>query len=110
VFETLGGEPVTAPYVAHPGQTRPARLPAQLVKAADWGGWRETPREDVRLLDWGETRPIEMTWRGIALPVDMRSPEGMLVGYIDYRHDLWRAGVVVGSVPRLLRPLCDREG
>lgn len=89
------GDPVTADYSNEEIPWSP-ELPKQLVQYTVWPGWYEAPNEELRLLDLGLAFPVGSTVKGIAQPRDVRSPETFFIGSFDYRHDLWRAGCVVG--------------
>lgn len=94
LFDATGG-PVTADYTSDQIPWSP-ELPKQLVRFTVWPGWYERADEDLRLIDMGETFPVDQTVAKIAQPSDVRSPETFFIGSFDYRHDLWRAGCVVG--------------
>jgi hypothetical protein len=101
LFEAMSGQPVTAMYESKE-LPQPPHLPKQLVKSADWGVWYDTYEEDIRLIDWGVAFPADKTLQSIAQPNDLKSPETFFVGSFDYRHDLWRAGCVVGAFSLLI--------
>lgn len=94
LFDTIG-DPVTAAYTNTEIPWSP-ELPKHLVQYTVWPGWYEASDEDLRLLDLGLAFPVGNTVTGIAQPWDLRSPETFFIGSFDYRHDLWRAGCVVG--------------
>ncbi|GAB0132283.1 hypothetical protein EsDP_00000724 [Epichloe bromicola] len=96
ILEALGGEPLIADYTG--ADPLPENLPKHLVETACWPGWFDGPDEDIRLIDWGESFPINETRSQIAQPPDLRSPETFFIGSFDYRHDLWRAGCVIHSL------------
>ncbi|KAI1163055.1 kinase-like domain-containing protein [Nemania serpens] len=69
-----------------------------LVKYTIWPGWYEPDEQDLRLIDVGDSFPIGDTFKNIAQPWDVRSPETFFTGSFNYRHDLWRAGCVIYSL------------
>lgn len=97
LFEDLGGEPITANYCSTT-VSRPAHVPKHIVKSADWALWYDSPKEDVRIIDWGGAFSTTSTPTAIGQPRNLQSPETFFVGSFDYRHDLWRAGCVVRGI------------
>lgn len=93
LIESLGGEHLIAEYTGT--SPRPANLPEFLMDIATYNKWFDCPEEDIRLVDWGESFPIDQTQTGIAQPPDLNSPETFFVGHFDYAHDLWRVGCVI---------------
>jgi hypothetical protein len=75
------------------------RLPEQLVEAVSWRNW-SYKNSNLRIIDLGESfhrgaQPIKL-----AQPEDLRAPETVFQVDVDYRIDLWRAGLMV-SLRRL---------
>lgn len=93
LWRELGGKPVTVPYGGE--EPRPAHLPKYLVRAAEWAAWVDSPWEDICLVDWGESFPINETRSSIRQPWNMRAPEGFFLQSYDRYLDIWRAGCVV---------------
>lgn len=104
LFEVLGGEPITANYVSTT-VPRPAYIPKQIVKSANWALWYDSPEEDARIIDWGCAFPVTSTLTAIAQPSNLQSPETFFIGSFNYTHDLWRAGCVVCGILLLLKCL-----
>jgi serine/threonine protein kinase len=76
-------------------EPRPASLPAELHQSCHWFGWFDGADEEVRLIDWGGSFPMDTTCDELAQPLNVRAPETYFVGSFDYTHDLWRAGTVI---------------
>lgn len=77
------------------GQPIDPRFPKHIVRQAEWDHWLDEDKEDVRLIDWGETFRTGEEPERLAQPVDCKAPETIFTDYLDYRTDLWRAGIVV---------------
>lgn len=60
-----------------------------------WTAWIDESEENIRLIDWGESFAFDSPPRRLAQPADWRVPETIFTSQIDYRVDLWRAGIVV---------------
>jgi serine/threonine-protein kinase SRPK3 len=96
LFEVLGF-PETESLVRLDGKPLDQGLPQQLIKVASWRNWFEENDEDIRIIDLGQAfrhgdEPIE-----IAQPGTLRAPETIFTNKFDYRIDLWRAGIMVGT-------------
>lgn len=104
LIESLGGEHFIAEYTG--ASPRPPNLPGFLMDIATYKNWFDCPEEEIRLVDWGESFPIDQTPTGIAQPPDLNSPETFFVGHFDYAHDLWRAGCVVRCLAPWLFLFC----
>jgi serine/threonine protein kinase len=98
--------------IGHPEPAKVARkdaallepgLPHELVRKAGWDDWTDEDEEDVRLVDWGESFPIEEIPARLAQPSDLRAPETIFTKQFDHRVDLWRAGCVVSCGSLLTR-------
>lgn len=93
LWRDLGGQPHTVPYESE--EPRPAHLPKNLVRVASWASWYDSPWEDICLVDWSESFPIDESRSSIPQPWNMRSPEGFFLKSYDRHLDLWRAGGLV---------------
>lgn len=51
--------------------------------------------EDIRLIDWGESFRRGEEPEELSQPVDIKAPEIIFADRLDYRVDLWSAGLVV---------------
>ncbi|PQE22869.1 serine threonine kinase AGC family protein [Rutstroemia sp. NJR-2017a BBW] len=94
LLKLLGGNPVTAIYI-NKNIPRTPYLPLQLVKSADWGMWFDCPIEDIRIIDWGLSFPVQEKVNSKIHTGDSRSPEAFFTHSIDSRQDLWQTGCVV---------------
>ncbi|KAH6995625.1 kinase-like domain-containing protein [Ilyonectria sp. MPI-CAGE-AT-0026] len=86
-------KPRIAPYTGE--EPRSAHFPQQLVGSTMWLGWYDNEWEDIRLIDWGDSYPVDETRSELSEPITLRSPETFFLDFFDYRHDLWRAGCVI---------------
>lgn len=89
----MGSEPTVAEYDGK--KPRSHHLPRQLVASAKWPGWYDSPDDNLCLIDFGESFPINETRTDLAQPFNLRPPETFFIKSFDYRHDFWRAGCVV---------------
>lgn len=92
----MGGKPVTSAYKSE--WPRPSSLPKQLVKPANWETWYDGEEEDIRLIDWGWSYPVNQTVKVLGQPMHLRPPETFFLQSFNYKHDLWRAGSVVQTL------------
>ncbi|KAH8808513.1 kinase-like domain-containing protein [Xylogone sp. PMI_703] len=72
-------------------------LPAHLVKAMKWHLWIYDDEEDLKLIDFGESFLRGTEVEELAQPTDLVVPESIFTESIDYRVDLWRAGLMIYS-------------
>lgn len=105
------GKPVAESLVREDGQPVEARFPKHIVRRAEWDKWLDEDQEDIRLIDWGESFRRGEEPAQVALPIDCKAPETILTDRLDYRIDLWTAGIVVGSQSsyRAAHMLTDRQ-
>lgn len=89
------GTPVVEDMIREDGQPIDPRFPKHIVRQAEWDHWLDEDKEDIRLIDWGETFRTGEEPERLAQPVDCKAPETIFTDYLDYRTDLWRAGIVV---------------
>lgn len=104
--EILGiiGTPVVEVLVREDGQPVEPRFPKHIVRRAEWYKWLDEDQEDIRLIDWGESFRRGEEPAQVALPIDCKAPETIFTDRLDYRIDLWTAGIVV-SCP-VISPYC----
>lgn len=81
--------------VREDGQSVDTRFPKHIVRRAEWNDWVDEDEEDINLIDWGESFRHGEEPARLAQPADCRAPESIFSEKLDYRVDLWRAGVVV---------------
>lgn len=98
------GEPVVETLIREDGQPVEPRFPKHIVRRAEWYKWLDEEQEDIRLIDWGESFGRGEEPSQVALPIDCKAPETIFTDRLDYRIDLWTAGIVVGC-PVIL-PCC----
>lgn len=89
------GTPVVEELIREDGQPVEPRFPKHLVRRAEWFEWFDEENEDIRLLDWGESFRVGEEPTHLAQPIDYKAPETIFTDHLDYRVDLWRAGLVV---------------
>lgn len=96
LFETIGA-PIVEDFVRLDGQPLDPSLPRHLVRRTEWNLWTDEDEEDIRLLDWGESFNLgeEPEPTKLAQPSDSIAPETIFTNRVDYRADLWRAGITV---------------
>ncbi|KAG8163084.1 hypothetical protein KVR01_007562 [Diaporthe batatas] len=89
------GTPVVEDLIREDGQPVEPRFPKHLVRRAEWFGWVGEGVEDIRLADWGESFRLGEEPPRLAQPADCKAPETIFTERLDYRVDLWRAGLVI---------------
>jgi serine/threonine-protein kinase SRPK3 len=94
LFKVLG-TPKSAELARLDGKPLDKGLPKQLVKSASWDDWIDEYDEDLRLLDLGEAFRQGAEPTTLAQPSNLRAPETIFTDTVDYRIDLWRAGIIV---------------
>jgi serine/threonine-protein kinase SRPK3 len=75
-------------------------IPTQLVESAQWTGWPLDDDEDdenIRIIDLGEAFNQNAVPKRLAQPCGLQSPESIFTGEFEYRHDLWRVGLLVST-------------
>jgi hypothetical protein len=79
------------------GQPVDHRFPKHIVRQAECDHWMDEDKEDIRLIDWDEIFRTGQEPERLAQPADCKAPEttGIFTDHLDYRTDLWRAGIVV---------------
>jgi hypothetical protein len=96
----LGGAPSKRPFFAHAEITPGAAIPEYTVWFPNWEGWPNEIGEDD--YDWGELRLFNI--EGICetknpdnlVPLKYRAvPTATVANSVDYRVDLWAAGIFV---------------
>ncbi|KPM34602.1 hypothetical protein AK830_g11978 [Neonectria ditissima] len=92
LWKVLGGEPKVAEYDGK--EPRSPHLPRQLVDTAKWPLWYDDPYDDICLIDFGASFPVNETRSELAQPSNLRSPETFFVNSFNDNHDMWRAGCV----------------
>lgn len=102
LFEIVGW-PSTETLVRIDGKPVGKEFPKELTEAADWEDWKDQDKEDLRILDFGESFRQGHEPTDVAQPVNLRPPELIFTGRIDYRSDLWHAGMFVRDPPSLIR-------
>ncbi|KAJ8610576.1 hypothetical protein MRB53_038481 [Persea americana] len=88
-------------------------VPSYLVQSAQWPGWPDAdvesnngedsdsddeydpPFEDIRLIDLSEAFAKDIKSVRIAQPGGLQAPESVFKDSLDYKSDLWRAGLVI---------------
>ncbi|KAL1889015.1 hypothetical protein Sste5346_009195 [Sporothrix stenoceras] len=93
LIEMMGGEPMTVPYESD--AERPHSLPQQLIACTMFDDWYFDPSEDIRLIDWGWSFPVDETVTVLGQPSNLRPPETFFVHTFTYKQNLWRAGSVI---------------
>ena len=97
------GWPTTETLVRIDGKPVGKEFPKELTEAAIWEDWKDQDKEDLRILDFGESFRQGAEPTDIAQPANLRVPELIFTGRIDYRSDLWHAGMMVRDPPSLIR-------
>lgn len=103
-FWRIIGRPVVEDLVREDGQPVEPRFPKHIVRRAEWDLWVDEDEEDIRLIDWGESFRRGEEPATVAQPIDCKAPETIFTDRLDYRIDLWSAGIVV-SIPAPVAPL-----
>jgi serine/threonine-protein kinase SRPK3 len=73
-------------------------MPRELTESAPWDGYVDEDDDDICLVDFGESFFQPTSSRHIAQPPDQRAPESIFETHIDYKADLWRAGMIVRTL------------
>ncbi|KIX09757.1 uncharacterized protein Z518_00838 [Rhinocladiella mackenziei CBS 650.93] len=97
LFEALG-TPNPEELTRLDGKPLGQGIPTQLVESALWTGWPLDDDEDdenVRIIDLGEAFNQTAVPKNLAQPGGLQAPESIFTGKIDYKQDLWRAGLVI---------------
>lgn len=97
------GAPETDFLTRADGKPLEKGVPTQLVESAQWTGWPLNENEDecededdnIRIIDLGEAFDENARPEKLAQPGGLQAPETIFTGRLDYRQDLWRAGLVV---------------
>jgi serine/threonine-protein kinase SRPK3 len=97
LFEVLG-TPKSEELVRRDGKPLDEGVPNQLVKTAGWDNWVEEDDEDLRIFDLGEAFLKGAEPKILAQPRQLKVPETIFTDSYDYRLDLWRAGIMVGTL------------
>jgi hypothetical protein len=74
-------------------------LPSHRLETVSWDKWIDEDDEDLRIIDLGEAFIQGAEPTRLAQPGPLRVPETIFTKKFDYRIDLWRAGIMVGSQP-----------
>lgn len=97
LFEALGS-PNPEVLTRSDGEPLGRGIPTQLVESAQWTGWPLDDDEDdenIRIIDLGEAFNQNAVPKHLAQPGGLQAPETIFTGKFDYRHDLWRVGLLV---------------
>jgi serine/threonine-protein kinase SRPK3 len=89
------GSPKTEPLSRVDGHSLEPNKPRELTETAPWDGWVDEEKEPIRLIDFGESFFREIDSRNISQPLDQKVPESIFEKRLDYKADLWRAGIIV---------------
>lgn len=89
------GSPVVEALIREDGQPVEPNFPKHIVRRAEWDEWLDEDEEDIRLIDWGESFRLGEEPDRVAQPIDCKAPETIFTDRLDYRIDLWSAGIVV---------------
>jgi serine/threonine-protein kinase SRPK3 len=97
IFDILG-KPETCSLKHIDGSSLSPEKPTQIVQTPRWN-WVDEDEEDFRLIDFGEAFSNDNPPNTLAQPFDLRAPETFFLDTydIDYRVDLWSAGLVIYS-------------
>jgi len=97
LFEALG-PPNPEKLARLDGKPLGQGIPTELVESALWTGWPlddEEDDENIRIIDLGEAFDNNAAPKTLAQPGGLQAPESIFIGKFDYKHDLWRVGLVV---------------
>jgi serine/threonine-protein kinase SRPK3 len=89
------GTPRREPLSRVDGHPLEANEPRELTETAAWDGWVDEDEAPIRLIDFGESFFGEIDSRKISQPLDQKVPESIFEKRLDYKADLWRAGIIV---------------
>ncbi|KAI1977099.1 hypothetical protein LOZ53_002123 [Ophidiomyces ophidiicola] len=96
LFEVLGA-PRVEDLVRIDGAPLADGMPHQMVEAAKWDDWIDEDDEDLRILDFGEAFHQGSAPSKLSQPGNLQVPESIMTDHLDYRLDLWRAGLMIYS-------------
>lgn len=89
------GSPQREPLSRVDGHPLEPNKPRELTETAPWDGWVDEDKESIRLIDFGESFFCEIDSRNISQSSDQKVPESIFEKRLDYKADLWRAGIIV---------------
>jgi serine/threonine-protein kinase SRPK3 len=89
------GSPRREPLSRVDGHPLEPNKPQELTETAPWDGWVDEDEEPIRLIDFGESFFGEIDSHNISQPLDQKVPESIFEKRLDYKADLWRAGIIV---------------
>ncbi|KAH8746901.1 kinase-like domain-containing protein [Diaporthe sp. PMI_573] len=104
------GTPVIEDLIREDGKPIDPNFPKHIVRRAEWDEWLDEDKEDIRLIDWGESFRWGQEPAYLAQPIDCKAPETIFTDYLDYRTDLWRAGIVIYHIVFGSRPFMAYQG
>ncbi|WPH02726.1 Hypothetical protein R9X50_00559400 [Acrodontium crateriforme] len=113
LFKILG-EPETECLVRLDGSDLGRSVPSYLVQSVQWPGWPDGDMEsnsegdsdsddedgdpmfeEIRLIDLSEAFAKDIKSVQVAQPRGLQAPESVFQDSLDYKSDLWRAGIVI---------------
>ncbi|KAH6880070.1 kinase-like domain-containing protein [Thelonectria olida] len=91
----LMGQPDQVPYCGE--EPKSPHLPKHLVSRASFSGWGEDGWEDIRIVDWHGSFPVDEPRCGKDVPQNrsLFSPENFFASTLGPKHDFWGAGCVI---------------
>jgi serine/threonine-protein kinase SRPK3 len=104
LFRVLG-LPKSEELIRLDGKPLGEGIPSRLVKSVEWIGWPDDDDDDdddIRIIDLGEAFTQDTVPEKLAQPPDLQVPETIFTDRLDYRLDLWRAGLIVRFPPLTL--------
>jgi serine/threonine-protein kinase SRPK3 len=72
--------------------------PRELTETATWDGWGNEDQTDICLLDFGESFFHAVDPCHISQLSRQKVPESIFENCLDYKADLWRAGIIVRNL------------
>ena len=97
LFKILG-VPESEQLIRLDGKPLDKGLPSHLVKTTSWDCWIDEDDEDLRIIDFGEAFLQNQKPTKLAQPGGLKAPETIFTDTFDHRVDLWRAGIMVGTL------------
>lgn len=93
------GPPETEQLARRDGKPVGKGLPSQLIKATGWeDNWIDEDDEDIQVFDFGEAFLKGAEPEKLPQPSHLKAPETIFMDSYDSRHDLWRAGIMLGTI------------